>query len=100
VRCNDVKLVAPSLAAAAGARVPLGGGHRVEEGEEPLRHLDVPLIAGLMEGNQDLVGHPVLSDHDSAYWLLDEIALIQPFDERVAVEEFQVWTLTAGALGC
>jgi hypothetical protein len=29
-----------------------------------------------------------------AYWLLDEIALIQPHDARVAAEEFQVWKLT------
>jgi hypothetical protein len=28
-----------------------------------------------------------------AYWLLDEIALIQPCDRRVAAEEFQVWKL-------
>jgi hypothetical protein len=28
-----------------------------------------------------------------AYWLLDEIALIQPHDRRVAAEEFQVWKL-------
>jgi hypothetical protein len=29
-----------------------------------------------------------------AYWLLDEIALIQPCDKRVAAAAFQVWTLT------
>ena len=34
-------------------------------------------------------------DHGGAYWLLDEIALIQPYDKRVAAEEFQVWTLKA-----
>jgi hypothetical protein len=28
-----------------------------------------------------------------AYWLLDEIAIIQPYDKRVAAEEFQVWKL-------
>jgi len=27
------------------------------------------------------------------YWLLDEIAIIQPHDARVAAEEFQAWTL-------
>ena len=34
-----------------------------------------------------------VADHGGAYWLLDEIALIQPYDKRVAAEEFQVWTL-------
>src|SRR5438128_1345722 len=28
-----------------------------------------------------------------AYWLLDEIAIIQPYDRRIAAEEFQVWKL-------
>jgi hypothetical protein len=28
-----------------------------------------------------------------AYWLLDEISLIQPYDARVGAEEFQVWKL-------
>jgi hypothetical protein len=32
-----------------------------------------------------------------AFWLLDEIALIQPYDPRVAAQEFQVWTLTVRA---
>ena len=36
-----------------------------------------------------------VADHGGAYWLLDEIALIQPYDKRVAAEEFQVWTLKA-----
>jgi hypothetical protein len=34
-----------------------------------------------------------VADHGGAYWLLDEIALIQPYDKRVAAEEFQVWKL-------
>jgi len=34
-----------------------------------------------------------VADAGGAYWLLDEIALIQPFDKRVAAEGFQVWTL-------
>ena len=29
-----------------------------------------------------------------AYWLLDEIALIQPYEKAVAAQEFQVWRLT------
>ena len=35
-----------------------------------------------------------VAEAGGAYWLLDEIALIQPYDARVATEEFQVWTLT------
>ena len=34
-----------------------------------------------------------IAEHGGAYWLLDEIALIQPYDKAVAGEEFQVWTL-------
>lgn len=34
-----------------------------------------------------------VAEHGQAYWLLDEIALIQPYDPNVAAEEFQVWTL-------
>ena len=35
-----------------------------------------------------------VAEAGGAYWLLDEIALIQPHDARVAAEEFQVWKLT------
>jgi len=35
-----------------------------------------------------------VAEHGQAYWLLDEIALIQPYDKNVAAEEFQVWRLT------
>ena len=35
-----------------------------------------------------------VADHGGAYWLLDEIALAQRFDKRVAGEGFQVWKLT------
>jgi len=38
-------------------------------------------------------GAKYVADYGGAYWLLDEIALIQPYDKRVAAEEFQVWTL-------
>ena len=33
-----------------------------------------------------------VAQHGEAYWLLDEIALLQPYDQKVAAEEFQVWT--------
>ena len=36
-----------------------------------------------------------VADCGGAYWLLDEIATIQPYNKRVAAEGFQVWTLKA-----
>ena len=38
-------------------------------------------------------GAKYVAETAGAYWLLDEIALIQPYDKRVAGEEFQVWKL-------
>ena len=38
-------------------------------------------------------GAKYVADTAGAYWLLDEIALIQPHDKRVAAEAFQVWKL-------
>lgn len=38
-------------------------------------------------------GAKYVADTAGAYWLLDEIALSQRFDEAVAAEEFQVWKL-------
>ncbi len=35
-----------------------------------------------------------VAERGGAYWLLDEIALIQPYDKAVAAEEFQVWKLS------
>ena len=35
-----------------------------------------------------------VADQGGAYWLLDEIALAQRYDKRVAGEEFQLWKLT------
>jgi hypothetical protein len=35
----------------------------------------------------------VCADQGGAYWLLDEIALAQRGNSRVAAEEFQVWKL-------
>jgi len=42
-------------------------------------------------------GAKFVADQAGAYWLLDEIAIIQPHDKRVAAEEFQVWKLTVNA---
>ena len=42
-------------------------------------------------------GAKYVADAAEAYWLLDEIALAQRFDKKVAAEEFQVWKLTVNA---
>jgi hypothetical protein len=34
-----------------------------------------------------------VADTGGAWWLIDEIALIQPYEQAVAAEPFQVWTL-------
>ena len=34
-----------------------------------------------------------VAEYGGAYWLLDEIAIIQPYNKAVAAEEFQVWKL-------
>ena len=39
-------------------------------------------------------GAQFVAERGGAYWLLDEIALIQPYNKAVAAEEFQVWKLT------
>ena len=38
-------------------------------------------------------GAKYVADQAAAYWLLDEIALIQPYNSRIAAESFQVWKL-------
>lgn len=38
-------------------------------------------------------GAKYIAEQAGAYWLLDEIALIQPYEPAVAAETFQVWTL-------
>jgi hypothetical protein len=38
-------------------------------------------------------GVKYVADQGGAYWLIDEIAIIQPYNKRVAAEEFQVWKL-------
>ena len=39
-------------------------------------------------------GAKYVADEGGGYWLLDEIALAQRGQKRVAAEEFQVWKLT------
>ena len=38
-------------------------------------------------------GAKYVADAAGAYWLLDEIAIIQPYDKAVAAEDFQAWVL-------
>jgi hypothetical protein len=38
-------------------------------------------------------GVKYLVDQVGAYWLIDEIAIIQPFNKKLASEPFQVWNL-------
>lgn len=38
-------------------------------------------------------GAKYVADTGGAYWLLDEIAIIQPYDKAVAAEGFQLWKL-------
>lgn len=49
-------------------------------------------------------GARYVADHAGAYWLLDEIALAQVYDAKVAGEPFQLWQLkvtgTQGQLTC
>jgi len=39
-------------------------------------------------------GAKYVADTAGAHWLLDEIALAQKYEKRVAIEEFQLWKLT------
>ncbi len=38
-------------------------------------------------------GARFVAEHAGAYWLLDEIALAQAYDSKVASEPFQLWCL-------
>lgn len=38
-----------------------------------------------------------VADKCGAYWLLDEIAILQRYEKRLAGEQFQVWKLTVSS---
>lgn len=38
-----------------------------------------------------------LADAGGAFWLVDEILLVQPYEPALRAAEFQVWTLTVAA---
>ena len=42
-------------------------------------------------------GAKYVADQAGAYWLLDEIALIQHCDKHIAAQQFQVWKLKVHA---
>jgi hypothetical protein len=60
---------------------------------------------GQFTGTENWYRHPIarnvtftdgvkyVADEAGAYWLLDEIALVQPYEKAVRAEEFQVWKL-------
>ena len=68
----------------------------------PLTHADLQQFTGSERWYRHCLNRKVLftdgakylADRAGAYWLLDEIALRQPYDTRVAAEGFQVWKLT------
>jgi hypothetical protein len=52
---------------------------------------------GLVPGITFTDGAKYVADQAGAYWLLDEIALAQKYEKKVAAEEFQVWKLTVNS---
>jgi hypothetical protein len=56
--------------------------------------LDWLIRHGLVRNILFTDGAKYVADAAGAYWLLDEIALAQRFDKKVAAEEFQAWKLT------
>jgi hypothetical protein len=72
-----------------------------EDNQHPLRKSDLRHFTGSEQWYRHAINRKVLftdgakhvAETGGAYWLLDEIALIQPYDKTVAAEEFQVWKL-------
>ena len=69
--------------------------------ETTLRASDLTQFTGTEQWYQHGINRAVLftdgakyvADTAGAYWLLDEIAVIQPYNKRIAGEAFQVWRL-------
>jgi hypothetical protein len=72
-----------------------------EDNQHPPRKSDLRHFTGSEQWYRHAINRKVLftdgakhvAETGGAYWLLDEIALIQPYDKTVAAEEFQVWKL-------
>ncbi len=73
--------------------------------ETALRESDLKQFTGTEQWYQHGINRVVLftdgakyvANTAGAYWLLDEIAIIQPYNKRVAEEGFQVWKLSVNA---
>jgi hypothetical protein len=83
VRCDQRVLVPSPLAAAQRARSPLGCNHCLQDLQKTLRDLEIRLVAGLMEGDQDLVGQPaargaVIAIVSSVTWFIVPPTLAEP----------------------
>ena len=73
--------------------------------ETALREPDLKQFTGTEQWYQHGINRAVLftdgakyvADTAGAYWLLDEIAIIQLYNKRVAGEGFQVWKLSVHA---
>jgi hypothetical protein len=55
--------------------------------------VDVRPSCQLEKGNRSVAPLTLRHRRCGAFWLLDEIAIIQPYNKAVAAEEFQVWKL-------
>ena len=72
---------------------------------EKMQNSTVLLELGQFTGSETWWRHPInrkvtytdgvkyLAEKAGAYWLLDEIALCQPYEKKVVAERFQVWKL-------
>jgi hypothetical protein len=73
--------------------------------KSPLTKQDLKPFTGTPRRYRHRINHKVhftegakcIADRAEAYWLLDEIALIQPFVERISSEALQVWKLKVNA---
>jgi len=72
-----------------------------EDNQHTLKQSDLRHFTGSEQWYRHGINRKVLftdgakhaADTGGAYWLLDEIALIQSYDKAIAAEEFQVWKL-------
>jgi hypothetical protein len=70
------------------------GRHERPPGGDPARISRARTYAGHRDRlPQHHRGCPPLAAHGGAYWLLDEIAITQPYNKAVAAEDFQPWQL-------
>jgi hypothetical protein len=99
--------VTPRLQCGCSCRLsrPRRGGHIKKRGkhhdDEDFQQKRPPQFTGSENWYRHAINRNVfftdgaqhVAEHGGAYWLLDEIATIQPYNRAVAAEEFQVWKL-------